>query len=283
MDKALVIGLGMGQQYASWLKQLNYQVVTVDPATDKAADYRQVQEAIDNHKNFKIVYIGTPNWTHESVAREVAEHTSLLIIEKPGVENSTTWTKLIDDYPNTKIMMVRNNQFRTEMSGYRDLVKLSKKVVICWSRKDGVPSSPWFTDKSKAFGGVSRDLMPHLLSMYTALTEYKKGITLYKKVKDSNNTGIDDFCEIGITNNTTWLFQASWKNNTQDEFYIEFHLNSGKTIKFELGDYMTAFGGCPAGPYISMIKNAIENLNNNKFWKEQFLQDQWIHQLIEDL
>jgi predicted dehydrogenase len=275
MDKALVIGLGMGQQYASWLKQLNHQVITLDVDTNKGADYNSTADALNDHPQFNVVYIGTPNWTHETIARQVASHTKLLIIEKPGLVNSEAWRKLVEDFPTTRIMMVRNNQFK-------QLAKHSKQITISWSRENGVPGASWFTDKSKAFGGVSRDLMPHLLSMYTALTNYNVGNKLYAIAEDRNNSNVDDFCEIEISNRTKWIFNANWKNNNKNEFYIEFDLGID-VIKFELGDYMTAFGGCPAGPYMLMIKTATENLNNNEFWQEQLEQDLWIHRQIENL
>jgi predicted dehydrogenase len=282
MDKALVIGLGMGQQYASWLKSLNYNVYTVDVDPNKAADYADVASALRDHQHIDIVYIGTPNWTHESIAREVAPNSKLVVVEKPGVGYSNTWNQLVTAFPDTRFMMVRNNQFRIEMSGFEKLAKHSKQVTICWSRQDGIPGAPWFVDKAKAFGGVSRDLMPHLLSIYTALTNYKNGNKLYAHAEDKNNIGIDDFCEIEFSNNAKWILTTSWKNNNKNEFYIEFDLGI-EVVRFELGDYMTAFGGCPAGPYISMLKNAMENLNNNEYWQEQLEQDLWIHKQIENL
>ena len=35
--------------------------------------------------------------------------------------------------------------------------------------------------------------------------------------------------------------------------------------------------------YKAMIENAVDNLNNNEFWKEQLEQDLWIHKQIEKL
>ncbi len=278
---ALVIGLSMGRQYASWLEQLGYKVITADVDPGKSAWYTDYNDAV-RYQNYDIIYIGTPNWTHEPIARDVVSKTKILIIEKPGFVNSKAWREFVESNPDTRIMMVRNNQFRTEISAFKQLAKHSKQITVCWSREDGVPGSPWFTDKSKAFGGVSRDLMPHLLSMYTALANYKTGNKLYAIAEDRNNSNVDDFCEIEISNNAKWVFNANWKNNNKNEFYIEFDLGID-VIKFELGDYMTAFGGCPAGPYMAMIKTATENLNNNEFWQEQLEQDVWIHRQIEHL
>jgi len=282
MDKALVIGLGMGTQYVSWLKTLGYSVTTVDMDPAKGADFTDHKEAVQSSK-FNIIYIGTPNYTHELIARDVAASTDFLLIEKPGVKDSVAWTQLVRDFPSTRIAMVKNNQYRFETSGYKSLLKSSTNVKVVWSRQSGVPASPWFVDKERSFGGVSRDLMPHLLSYYTNLTNYQTGIRLFAQSADRTNTGIDDHCEIEFTNNrVVWLLEACWRNNSKEEHYIEFTVQD-KQIRFELGDYFTAFGGCPAGPYMNMIKTCMDNLNNQSFWDDQLEQDVWIHKQIENL
>lgn len=280
LHKALVIGLSMGQQYASWLTSLGYSVSTVDVNPDKNPTYIRYEDAVlDN--TYDIIYIGTPNWTHESIARHVAPYTRLLIVEKPGVVDSQAWKCLVEDFPLTRIMMVKNNQYRFEMAGYKQLAQLSDSVRVTWSRKSGIPGSSWFTQPELSFGGVSRDLMPHLLSYYTVLTDYNLGSKILTAIGDNNDTGIDDRYELVFNNNNTaWYLVADWKNNLADEHSIEFSINGNK-VKFQLGDYMTAFGGCPAGPYMSMIKTAIDNLDNDVFWQEQKDQDIWIHEQID--
>ena len=279
---ALVIGLSMGRQYASWLEQLGYKVITADVDPARKAFYTDYADAV-RYSIYDIIYIGTPNWTHELIARDVVDKTKILIIEKPGFVNSTAWKKLATDNPNTRILMVKNNQYRLELSGFKDLLKVSKRVNVVWSRRAGVPASPWFKEKDRAFGGVSRDLMPHLLSYYTTLTEYKDGVKVYADAVDRHDTGIDDFCEIEIKNgNVNWTFTASWQNNKEDLHYIEFDLGTNK-VRFELGDYVTAFGGCPAAPYMAMIQAAVDNIDNNNFWQSQLEQDCWIHKQVENL
>lgn len=279
---ALVIGLSMGRQYASWLEYLGYKVVTVDVDPDKKALYTNYEDAV-RYTNYDIIYIGTPNWTHEPIARHVAKSTRLLIIEKPGIKDSKSWKNLLKDFPDTRIMMVKNNQYRLELSGFKELVKLSSQVIVKWSRKDGIPQSPWFVDKSKSFGGVSRDLMTHLLSYYTALSDYQNGTDHVKHIECIDGTNVDYNCELSFFNShTKWKLIASWKNDQQDEHYIEFKLDSND-IRFELGDYVTAFGGCPASPYMAMIKTAMDNIDVDLFWQQQQEQDIWIHEQVEKL
>ncbi len=279
---ALVIGLSMGRQYASWLEQMGYKVVTADLDPGKSALYTDYKDAV-RYQNYDIIYIGTPNWTHEPIARDVVDKTKILIIEKPGFVNSLAWKEFVDSNPNTRIFMVKNNQYRLELSGFKDLLKISRRVNVVWSRKSGIPASPWFKQRDRAFGGVSRDLMTHLLSYYTALTNYNYGTKSYTHAVDIHNTGIDDFCEIEIKNdNNTWCFTASWQNNKEDRHYIEFDFGSTRA-RFELGDYVTAFGGCPAAPYMAMIQAAVDNIDNPDFWQNQAEQDCWIHKQVENL
>lgn len=271
----------MGQQYRNWFTDLGYSVDTLDVDPSKNATFNSVEQALETQ--YEFIYIGTPNWTHETIARQVANNTKILLIEKPGFKNSSAWESFSKEFPNTRITMVKNNQYRFELSGYQDLAIISKSVTIKWSRCDGVPGAPWFTQKDKAFGGVSRDLMTHLLSYYTALTDYSKGRILEKKALDIHNTGVDDYCEISLKNKgVEWKLIADWKNESADEHYIEFDLNV-RTVRFELGDYMTAFGGCPAGPYLSMITACKDNIDNKDFWQKQLTQDLWIHTQVEPL
>lgn len=279
---ALVIGLSMGRQYASWLEQLGYKVVTADVDPSKNALYTDYKDAV-RYQRYDFIYIGTPNFTHEVIARDVANSTRVLLIEKPGVKNAEAWKSLVKDFPSTRILMVKNNQHRLELSGFKDLLKIAKRVNVVWSRESGVPLSAWFKQKDLAFGGVSRDLLTHLLSYYTALAPYQSGTKLYATSVDRHNTGIDDFAEIEIKNgNTNWTFTASWQNNKEDLHYIEFDFGNSKA-RFELGDYVTAFGGCPAAPYMTMIQTAVDNVNNDTFWQSQLEQDCWIHRQVENL
>lgn len=272
----------MGQQYVLWLRQLGYVVTTVDLDSNRKADYLDYNEAIKN-RNYDIIYIGTPNWTHESIAKNVVTKTRILFIEKPGFIDSSSWKNFLHTYNGTRISMIKNNQHRLEISGFYDLLKISKQVNVIWSRKNGIPTSSWFKERNLSFGGVSRDLMTHLLSYYTILTHFEDSIIINSNTKDLNNTGIDDFCEIEIKNNNTiWKFNASWKNTVKDEHYIEFDFGVNRA-RFELGDNVTAFGGCPAYAYSTMIDNAVKNINNDFYWENQMKQDIWIHEQVENL
>lgn len=294
MPNALVIGLGMGQQYRDWLGELGYEVVTCDIDTSKNPNFTRVSDAVDHHKKFNIIYIGTPNHTHELIAYNVAKHTDLLLIEKPGVVDAMSWRNMTKTFPDTRIMLIKNNQYRKEIDEFQRLAAVSNKVIVRWNNRNRIPHpGSWFTTKQRAFGGVSRDLIPHMLSYYCALTNYSTGVKLFaqaqqrhelKNIVDTdygsvNHNGtydVDDFCELEYKNgNTTWLLTANWKDNKVDDSSISFDMPNG-AIRYELGL-------CPKEAYQSMIEKAVANLNNDDFWQEQLAQDLWIHKQIEHL
>ena len=168
--RSLIVGMGFGNAvYRPVLESLGHKVVTVD--TDKTADFKTIQDAVDKFKFFDTVNICTPNFTHEVLTKEIARHARLVFVEKPGVIDAKCWQCLVEDFPNTRIVMVKNNQFRKEISYYQTLAEKSKNIRVVWNNHNRVPNpGSWFTTKSLAFGGVSRDLMPHAMSYYLKLS-----------------------------------------------------------------------------------------------------------------
>ena len=292
--KALIIGLGFGQAvYLPVLTQLGYEVITVDMDTSKGADFSSIEDAIRVHSKFDTVNICTPNFTHIKLARKIAALSKIVFVEKPGVATSEAWQQLCIDYPSTRFMMVKNNQYRN-LKKFKLLVDQSDIVNVIWNNKNRIPNpGSWFTTKELAFGGVSRDLIPHMLSYYVALTDYTKGDKLYSKAEQRHSLdsitdtdygtvnkdgtyNVDDFCEFKFNNNgTTWTLSANWKDDKADDVYISFGMKNS-AIKHVLGL-------CPEEAYKAMIENAVNNLNNDEFWKEQLQQDLWIHRQIENL
>jgi predicted dehydrogenase len=285
--------MGFGNAvYRPVLEALGHKVVTVDPVRE--ADFKEIGFAIAGYGHFDTVNICTPNFTHEAIAREVANYADIVFVEKPGLVNHTAWRNLVNDFPNTRFMMVKNNQYRDSISQFKQLADQSTSVRVIWNSKNRVPNpGSWFTTKDKAFGGVSRDLIPHMLSYYVALTDYTKGVKLYanavqRHTLDSitdtdygvvNKDGIydvDDFCEFEFKNgNTTWIISANWKDDRADDVYISFDMKSS-AVKHSLGL-------CPEEAYKAMIQHAVKNKDNNEFWQDQLAQDIWIHQQIETL
>lgn len=287
--KSLIVGLGIGELYKSILSTMG-SVTTVDADPKKQADYTSINNVTGQ---YDLAYIGTPNHTHEALARTAARFSKIVLIEKPGVISSHSWKQMTEDFPHTRFIMVKNNQYRNEIDLFRELQVQAKSVTLCWSRKNCIPHpGSWFTNKEKAFGGVSRDLMPHMLSYYTALTDFNQGKTItatavqnhrladithtdYGVINRAGVYDVDDRCEITIHNGILWKFVTDWKNDHSDNSSITFELDE-VSVSLELG-------WCPDAVYENMIKAIISNVDNDEFWKKQFNEDMWIHQQVDSL
>jgi predicted dehydrogenase len=294
MKTSLVVGMGIGNLYAAVLDELGHGVITVDSDPNKNADFTSVDDAIKEIRSFDTVHICTPNFTHIKIARKLAACSKIVFIEKPGVATSDAWKQLSIDYPKARIVMVKNNQYRDEIKRFKELAVQSKTVHLKWNNCNRIPSpGSWFTDKSLAFGGVSRDLIPHMLSYYCALTDHTKGNRLYatavqrNELKDIDSTdygvinydgvyNVDDFCEMEFKNGKTkYILTANWRTLEPSDISVSFDMD-GRAVRFELGL-------CPESAYKQMIRDAVENLNNDSYWQDQLAQDIWIHEQIENL
>ena len=293
--KSLVIGMGIGQLYKSVLNELGHDVVTVDSNPQAGADYYDYTAAYIDHGHFDTVHICTPNYTHLNIARNVAGlGARIVFVEKPGVDNHTLWKKMVEDYPNTRFMMIKNNQYRDEIKKFKDLARQSNAVKITWNNCNRIPKpGSWFTTKELSFGGVSRDLIPHMLSYYCVLTDYRLGTKLFGLAKqrwdlstiDSTDYGtvdttgtynVDDFCELEYKNGRTkYVLTANWRTLQESDISISFDLPSS-AVRYELGL-------CPENAYKQMISEAIDHITDDSYWSEQLDQDIWIHQQIERL
>jgi predicted dehydrogenase len=291
--RSLIIGMGIGQLYKTVLEKLGHEVITVDHDSSKGADFITVDSAIVTHAFFDTVHICTPNFTHFELAGKVAPYSKIVFIEKPGVSTSLSWQRLITNFPQTRFMMVKNNMWRSNISELKELADQAKTVNIRWIRRNCIPSpGSWFTTKKLAFGGVSRDLMPHLLSLYIALntnwrTEFvssKSSImqwlledidsTEYGTINPDGTYDVDDVCHIDF--GIKWGCQANWRSMDTEDSSIEFIMKDNKVERFELG-------WCPEEAYLNMIKEAVERVDDYQFWLNQFDIDTWIHEKIENL
>jgi len=273
--RSLVVGMGIGQLYKTILEKLGHEVITVDSDISKGAMLPTVESAMLAHAPFDTVHICTPNFTHEVIARTVAPVSKIIFIEKPGVIDSKCWQCLVEDFPNTRFMMVKNNMWRSNINELIELASKAKTVKIRWIRKNCIPSpGSWFTTKDLAFGGVSRDLMPHLLSLYVAMNpdwknEKLSGQTAMQcwELKDIENTdygtvnpngtyNVDDMCVVNFSNK--WRCAANWRSTNEEDSSIAFVMQDNTIERFELG-------WCPEEAYHNMIVDAIANMDNSNF------------------
>jgi predicted dehydrogenase len=291
--KSLIVGMGIGQLYKTVLEKLGHDVITVDQDPKKGAMYTSVDQAILIHIKFDTAHICTPNFTHFDIASKVAPYSKIVFIEKPGVANSFTWQRLLEEFKYTRFMMVKNNMWRSNIDALKESATTAKTVKVKWIRKNCIPSpGSWFTTKKLSFGGVSRDLMPHLLSLYIAMNpqwradKVKGNTTLAAwKLEDIDSTDygvinpngtydVDDVCVINF--GSKWLCAANWRSMDTEDSSIEFVMQDNSIERFELG-------WCPEEAYQAMIKEAVDKVDDSKFWTEQYEQDTWIHGVIEKL
>ena len=285
--KHLIVGMGFGGLYAEVYKEMGHDVVTVDSDPAKGATYKSVDD-IPADMRFSIANICTPNFTHETVARAIATKCKVVIIEKPGVKNKIEWERLCLDFPHTRFMMTKNNQYRANISEMTAMYDSAKTVKLHWINNNRVPNAgTWFTTKELAYGGVSRDLLPHLLSLYIQFesewgytewtsTQAKQNWQLselsttdYGTVKQDGVYDVDDYVKLTTTTGgKDWEIIADWKSNSSDDIGIYFD------------DKFVPLGMCPVEAYRRMVTTVIANYNNPKFWQIQFLQDVWIHSTI---
>ena len=286
--KSLIIGMGIGELYKSVLTQLDAEVITVDTNPDKNADFARVEDALVAHGFFDTVNICTPNFTHAQLTQQVAPYSKIVFVEKPGFKNANEWQQIVDEFPNTRIMMVKNNMWRNNIGEMQTLAARSNSIDIKWIRKDCIPHpGSWFTTKELAYGGVSRDLVPHLLSLYIALNPYWYSTSATKKTSeqqwtlqsiDSTDYGtinqngtynVDDKVEMSF--GERWRVHANWRSLTTEESCVT------------INDTTIDLGWCPEEAYYNMIKDAVGNIDNDYFWNQQVKQDIWIHKQIETL
>ena len=289
--KSLIVGMGIGKLYRDIFASMGADIVTVD--LNGTADYTRVHAAIDAHGAFDTVNICTPNFTHEQMARAVAPHARIVFVEKPGVKDADSWAAMVNAYPNTRIMMVKNNQYRDNIGQLQEYAALASEIQLNWINTNRVPGpGTWFTTRSLSYGGVSRDLMPHLLSIMIALDPNWKNAALihkqsdmrytladladteYGTVKTDGTYDVDDYAtlEYVSADKVDFVLTADWKSSTPDNRSI--WLNNAGT--FELGL-------CPESAYKKMIETAIAAVDDDEFWQTQLEQDFWIHAQIGSL
>lgn len=292
--KSLVVGLGIGKLYVDVLTKLGADVITVDTDANKNPTFTNFVEACSSDK-FDTVHICTPNFTHEDLFYEYVKsnpkENSIVFVEKPGFKTSQRWQKALD--APVRLMMVKNNQYRSNIDEMTADFRNSNFARLSWINFNRVPNpGSWFTTKELAWGGVSRDLVPHLLSYIPMFQSEnfrdfyvsRKNVQQRSKLKDLtssdygnvNTKGIydvDDFCSVELTvgDSRIWLI-ADWRSMREDDIGISF----GNRSVYELGL-------CPEEAYTKMIQTAIVHRDSSVFWNSQRFQDIWIHKILEEL
>ena len=160
--------MGIGQLYVDAATQLGWEIETVDIAPDKGATYTE----IPTDKEYDLAIICTPNFLHKECLDKALVVSKRVLVEKPGLQTRELWNEYVQHHP-ARVFMVKNNCYRDLFYGMGLNFENIAFISINWINKDRVPKpGSWFTNKELAFGGVSRDLLPHLIQVAIALTRY---------------------------------------------------------------------------------------------------------------
>ena len=93
----------------------------------------------------------------------------------------------------------------------------------------------------------------------------------YGNVDPNGTYDVDDHATVYFDNHSRWILHADWRDGTADDRSVTFDKQS-----FELGL-------CPESAYKAMIVDAMNNIDNQEFWDNQYSQDIWIHTIIDTL
>jgi predicted dehydrogenase len=280
----LIVGLGIGSMYERIIRESDLcNVFTLDTNPDKLPDFvstEQVKEfCADSKMKFDLIIVSVPNYLHEPIVDDLAECGKLFLVDKPGFQTADRWRKKLES---ARIVMVKNNIYRDEVLGLKNLPP--DQITISWTNKNRVPfPGSWFTTKEMSFGGVSRDLMPHLLSVYLFIYGSDTNPISQEKIRiftleqiDSTDYGIvdkngiydvDDHCRIEFPKG---ILQCCWKNRFEsDDFGIYF---KNGPIKMGL---------CPEYAYLRMIKEMLIISDEKYHWHNEI--DLKIHSILDKL
>ena len=271
------------------------EIITVDADQSTNPNFVELTTAIEAHPEFDTAHICTPNKTHFALAKKLSGHAKIVFVEKPGVKSVAQWTALTHD-KQTKYVMTKNNQYRDNIGEMANLGQKMSSIDLNWKNKNRIPSpGTWFTNKDLAFGGVSRDLLPHMLSLlfvlapndYESYNIIDKKIeqryrledctdTDYGKVKEDGVYDVDDSAYLKLVGpNNIIKVNTAWRTDEEDDIAVHMYKGDIKFRSFSLGL-------CPEEAYKKMIDNHVKNLNNEEFWKEQNKQDLFIHKILEN-
>jgi len=287
--KALLIGLGgIGiNVYLPELIKIGYTVDTVDPVISSAT-FKDTSEATGE---YDVAVICTPNFTHDSIARQLANTVDCIFIEKPGLPSSSQWNNLCEDFPDTKFILCKNNLYRSNYGAVDDFLQGGEeftRIEVTWFNANRIPNpGGWSTQRRKAWGGVALDLFPHL---YCQLIKIFGGVPEMERSGHSmaqqhtlgtlsnsdygvvEKNGIYNVCDYA---QETWFVddkypidvKASWKQGYDDQ-----------TVRVYTEDsmYQWNFGLCPAEAYGTMIAVGV----TEPYEMHRHI-DTWIHKNLE--
>lgn len=309
MKTVVVLGLGIGNVYVGECNSRGFNVITVDKDVDKEATYTSIEQAAQDIKSkyssasvpIDATIVCLPNFLHRGAVEVFAPMSRLVIVEKPGLRSEKEWADCVAAFPSTHIRMVRNNWYRPQTAHLKTIDKnLLSGVEMTWTNSHRIPNpGSWFTNESLSFGGVSRDLMPHLLHFCFAIlgvpslpnyivdhkTKKWQSETLetiektdYGRIDRSGVFDVDDNCEIEIDYGSFRAnLYASWQSSLGDVRKLEFVYRDGTRLVYD-------FGLCPNYAYGLMLDSYLSDLDDRDgqlSYRRGVDMDRLVHRIID--
>lgn len=302
--KILIIGLGIGAMYQRLLRSTgNYDVLSIDTDPMKQPDFLDLDSFRRVHPMVDLAIVCVPNFLHSDYVFKLHDMqiTNTVLVEKPGLEDLSSWVLHSGMYTDGKLLMTKNNLYRDSYASIHKTIDSNildiTEVNVLWLNKNRIPNpGSWFTNKKLAFGGVSRDLMPHLLSVYYELfKEFPEPISCFKSQRhtldDIESTGygsvvktgvynVDDYCRIEFKpvihgNPIHSNLIASWKTDIpESRIGIEIVWANKNRMFYELGL-------CPEPAYLKMIEAAL-TMDASTYETHKHI-DAWIHNILDNV
>jgi hypothetical protein len=274
--------------YKNVCKDLKYICYTVDINPDLNPNYLDLDQAITDVNSIDITIVSVPNYLHYSIAKKVAKVSKIVLIEKPGVKDAQEWQSLVREFPNTRFMMIKNNQYRDNTKLLFAKYHKSKNIKLHWINNNRVPKpGSWFTNSQLSYGGVSKDLLPHLLSFYTLFEPQYQQTNWHNKIKtqkwqlqDLTDSDYGDIKVDGIYNVDDYVTLNTNIFNKDITITTDWRSMSGSDIGLYFDNEFIDLGLCPESAYKNMLKFVYANIYNDIFWQNQLEQDIWIHKQI---
>jgi predicted dehydrogenase len=308
----VIVGLGIGSVHLEQAIKLNLfdNIITIDNDPSKNPTYSDIgfNQFLESQENphFNMVIICLPNFLHRRYIDLLAPYSEVIIVEKPGLSSVEEWNTVLEEFPDTRIVMAKNNMFRNTIERWREEYNKSSIINCIWLNKNRVPfPGGWFTNKEKAWGGVSYDLLPHLIHIAISAGSGKISDPIYSTrfqkwnmadvqdteygVVNQNNPiyNVDDHCRISfMVDDKKINCVAAWKSDRieNDKAEIQF-IQEEHNIIIEQGLCPNAAYGRQMQFFLNMteeqykvqvqldkfVLNCIENIENNA--EETFYDD----------
>ena len=297
----LVVGLGIGKLYVEQATKLGWYVDTVDVNPNAGATFTSVP--MDMKYDLGIVCV--PNYLHLDIAAQLIAICDKVLVEKPGFATKQEWVEFSQQYPN-RVFLVKNNCFRDIFYGMGLNFDKIESIHFNWLNRNRVPKpGSWFTTKEKAFGGVSRDLLPHLIQAAVAMVRYdidnlafvggvkQQNFELADIVKDSDRPGeyaygeivpngtydVDDLTQAEfLYGDVSIICTATWKSKrriyeSRLEWVVQF--KDGTKMKYNAGL-------CPDYAYGTMLEAIMQEQAPANLEIHRKM-DELVHEVIDNL